>query len=266
LDNTNIYYFMEADKNNITFSAIKEFTEDLVSVFGDNNTPLSLYNRLTKHVDEKDSVGGVDKYITGFKVFFSNYESKLESKETIMEIPRGTFIRYGDSPKLYLEIQKFLWLSRKKPDQLEIIRKHLLTIAASIDPSEKSLSALEASPILEQMGFGGGTAESKFVRDMMEKAKKSMADVEIDKENPTAAVIGLLSSGLITDMIKGLQCGVDSNTLNPNKLLDGLQDALFSVMGAQGGSESQNIDVSKLVIATQQAMSSSQISKVEEVD
>jgi hypothetical protein len=263
---------MEGCKNNITFSAIKEFVEDLSSVFGDGGkSPLSLYSRLTKHVEDKDSTNGVSKYITGFKVFFANFESKLESKETIMEIPRGTLIRYGDSPKVYLEIQKYIYLSRNKPEQIEIIRKHLLTIAATIDPNEKSLAALDASPVLEQMGLGGGTAESRFVKDMMEKAKKSMADVEIDKENPTAAVMGLLSSGLITDMIKGLQCGVESKTLDPNKLLGGLQEALSGVMGSQGdGSGDQGLDVSRLVIATQQAMGSQsstpQVEEVRDVD
>jgi len=259
---------MEGCKNNITFSAIKEFVEDLSSVFGDGGkTPLSLYSRLTKHVEDKDSASGVDKYIKGFKVFFANFESRLESNEMIMEIPRGTVIRYADSPKVYLEIQKYIYLSRNKPDQLEIIRKHLLTIAATIDPNEKSLAALDAAPVLEQLGLGG-TAESRFVKDMMEKAKKSMADVQIDKDDPTSAVIGLLSSGLITDMIKGLQCGVETKTLDPNKLIGGLQEALTGVMGGQGeGSGDQGLDVSRLVIATQQAMGSQTTgSQVEEVD
>lgn len=252
------------ETKSITFLAIKQFVDDLVSVFGDKGVgPLNLYNRLVQHVELKDSTQGVDKYISGFKVFFANYESKLENNETIMTIPRNTVIRYGDSPKVYIEVQKYLWLSRNKPEQIEIIRQHLLTIAASIDPSEKSLSALEAAPVLEQMGLGGGTAESKFVRDMMEKAKKSMENT--DTKDPTAAVMGLLSSGLITDMIKGLQVGVDSKTLNPDKLLSGLKETLTSVMST----DDQNIDVSQIVIATQTAMSNSlpqNSSNVEEVD
>lgn len=257
------------ETNSITFLAIKEFVDDIVSVFGDNGKgPLNMYNRLIQHVELKDSTQGVDKYISGFKVFFANHESKLESNETVMNIPRGAVIRYGDSPKVYLEVQKYFWLSRNKPEQLEIIRKHLLTIAATIDPNEKSLSALEAAPILEQMGLGGGSAESKFVRDMMEKAKKSMEGVQMDSKDPTAAVMGLLSSGLITDMIKGLQCGVESKTLNPDKLLSGLQENLSGLMNSGNGN--QDIDVSQIVLATQQAMGSTlstpQVEQVEEVD
>lgn len=211
-----------------TYVAIKDFVNDLNEVFS-NLRSMKLYHRLLENIKVDVDTVGIQKCITGFKVFFTNYEKKLESVELLMEIPRDTYIRYGDSPNVFLEIQKYLYKATK--DQKEIIRRHLLTIAASIDPSERTLSVLESSsPVLEKMGLSSGTQEGRFVEAVMNKAKKAMENTETD--DPTTAIMGLFSSGVITDMVKGLQSGVNNKTMDVNKLLTGMQGALSGIIEA----------------------------------
>jgi hypothetical protein len=241
------------NKLGITFTAIKEFVVDLAEVFCLHNkpSPLALYHRLISHVEVNDSSAGVDKYIMGFKVFFSNFESNLESEDKLLEIPQGTVIRYGDSPKVYLEIQKYIYISRFKPDQLEVIRTHLLTIAATIDPNEKTLAALDGANILEKLGKGARSAETNFIRDIMEKTKKTMANMEIDHNDPSAAITAVLSSGLLQDVISGLQSGCENKTINTESLMS---DLAGTIAEASGG-EVNGDDISKIIFATQNAMS-----------
>jgi hypothetical protein len=213
----------------ISFRAIKGFVNDLWYAFGTSGrpTPLSLYVRLLECVSEKESEDGLQKYISGFVVFFSNYGTTLTDTEKFVEIPRGTVIRYGSSKNVYLEIQKYIYKSNN--EQKEIIRQHLLTVNATINPSEKSISALDPNAaLLEKMGLNDGSQEGAFVSQIMKKAKKVMA--EQNNDDPAAAITGLLTSGVITDLVKGVQSGVGGGQMDVGKLLGSLQGALSSII------------------------------------
>lgn len=247
--------------SNITFKAIKDFVEDLVSVFGSGagKTPLGLYNRLISHVEGKDSIQGVDKYLSGFKAFFSEYNSNLENTDVLQTLPRDTYIKYGESDRVYLEIQKYIYQSRSKPDQLETIRRHLLTIKASISKDENALVALEKSPVLDISC--GDDPETLFVQDQIEKIKKAFENTNIDKSNPMSVVMALASSGIIQNMIAGLQ----NSNFDLEKMLKGLNKTLAELMGIDDGDE--NFDLNGFTTLIQQMMGQQAgVNAVEEVD
>jgi hypothetical protein len=245
---------METPKNSsLTFESIQAFVKDLWSVFGSKQTtPLSLYKRLLFQVesDDSDQDLGINNFIQGFRIFLSNYEESLATKETFLQIPKGTVIRYKDSQRVFIEIQKFIY--KAKEDEKDIIREHLLTIAATIDPNEKTLSALEAAPVLEKFGMKGGSKEGQFVSNIMSRAKKAMENTEAD--DPTTAIMGLLSSGVVTDMVKGLQGGVEDGSMDMNALLQSMQGALSDVMETTkegGDGKASNIDMDRIMVNVQ---------------
>lgn len=253
----------ESSKTDIflTFKAIKAFVQDLWSVFGGNQTtPLALYRRLLMKADEddNDTVACINNFSQGFKVFLSNYEVNLESAEEFIKIPKGTVIRYkGNSERVFIEIQKFIFKS--KADEKEIIRQHLLTIAATIDPNEKTLEALGSSPILEKFGMKDNSKEGQFVSNIMTKARKSMENV--DTEDPTVAIMNLLGSGIVGEMVSGLKDGVEGGTMDMQNLLKSMTGALNTVMEenqANGGGDGRasNIDMDALVFNVQNSMKS----------
>jgi hypothetical protein len=237
-----------------TFQVIQHFVSDLYNVFKSKGspTPLDLYYRLIQHVDTTSCEIGVEKYTDGFKVFFVNYEDCLPSIEKLMTIPRDTVIRYGNSPKVYLEIQKYLYKSNA--EQREVIRQHLLIIAASIDPDEKKLTACEsAAPILEKLGLGGSN-ESKWVQNIFKKTQKSMEGKEC--KDPMEAVMHL--APVIPEIIGGLIQGVENKTLDLTKLIPVMTNTVANMAMEAGESKDGKVanflDLDKLTLSIQSAM------------
>ena len=268
---------MEPTSTSMTLSAIKDFVSDLSSIFGGpQSSALALYNRLIKHVENTDSADGLGKYIMGFRVFFANYEKSLESVESMSsEIPRGTVIRYGDSPKIFIEVQRFI--HKANIDQKEAIRQHLLTICAVLDPNDKNLGALDAAaPVLEKMGFGGNSAENRQIQATIDKAKKAM--VGFESNDPGEAIAHLMQSGVIGNMISGFKDGLENKTLDPSKLMGTLQNTLMSVFENVNenneNSENNQIDTNEIMLQTQMSLANLDLSsfgsknknKIEEVN
>lgn len=252
--------------SNITFMAIKDFVEALVSVFGTGGgkTPLGLYNRLICHVEGRDSIQGVEKYISGFKSFFSEFGSKLESNEDMMTIPRNTVIKYGDNDNIFIEIQKFIYKSRSMPERLDIIRKHLLTISATIKPEENLLLALEKTPvnIPRDIDFG-----EDFIKREMDNIREVLENGNIDMSDPTNAMVALANSGAIMGLIERLKMANDAGQINPEKMLANLQKTLCDLSG-----DVEGIDLNQITDLTSQYLASSEFAQnlkveaVEEVD
>lgn len=248
------------EKTNVAiFDAIKDLVLDLKAVFN-SSKPLLLYHRLITRVERGDLGNGseihINKYIDGFKIFFANYDSFLESDESIKNIPRDTFIRYADSNNIGLEIQKYIYMSATKPKQLNIIRTHLLTISALIAPSEKTLTALDGAPLLEKLGYSSNSHEAEFVKSVLARAKKTMSKTSIDdNSDPTKAISTLLGSGLLQDVIGELDKGCKDKTINPDNLMDTFQHSIMESFGEDG----ENIDISKITIAIQQSMKDTNI-------
>jgi len=225
----------------LAFRAIKELVEDLWDLFGNPKkaNPLALYRRLINHIDEEEPGPGIQKCVSGFKTFIvANSEFLSNSTRMMKSIPRNSVIYYGDSNSVFLEIQKFLF--QAQDENREAIRQHLLTISAILDPNERNLTDLEdSSPILEKMGLNDGSREGDFVSGIMNKAKNTIGSLD-DTDDPSVAIMGLFSSGIITDMVKGLQSGVQDGSMDMNRLLTSMQGAMASVIppSSSGGSTS----------------------------
>lgn len=211
-------------KNIDTFGAIVNFVNDLWDVFGKANvvTPLSLYHRLVSKITLSD-VDGIEKAVTGFKDFLTSNEVYLTSNK-LENIPRGVVIKYGASDKIVLEIQKFIYQS--DPSIKMSIRQHLLTISAIIEPNKTRLAQLEKK--IGDLGIDTNTVEGKFITDIMEKAKTSMASVNTD--DPMQAMMAVFQSGIIGDMIGGLQNGVTSGKMDIRALMSTMQKSIGSIM------------------------------------
>lgn len=211
------------------FSAIVDFVNDLWSLNDSNQkSPLALYHRLLQHIKFTD-VDAIEKAVGGFRNFFAIHMNSII--KDIDSIPRDTRIDYGTSKIAYIEIQKYIHLSRNDETVKNCIRKHLLTISAIITPDQKTISELEKK--LETLSIDSDTTEGKFVTNMMAKAKSTME--KMDTSNPAAAITGLFQSGILTDMISGLQQGVGTGQMDPRKLFGTMQTAMNSLLPPESG-------------------------------
>lgn len=235
-------------KNRDAFGAIVSFINDLWDAFGDpkQKSPLALYNRLVVHIKftDKDSIA---KAVAGFTEFLKDYETSI-LKNTLDDIPRDTKIKYGTSGMVYLDIQNFIYQTRKDSDARETIRQHLLTISAILNPNNEKLDKIAelerraaeslsgaASTTGGMVGPGGlklntGTKEGQFLAKIMGNAQNAMQNVSTD--NPMEAMFGIIKSGVLQDMIGGIQEGVSSGEMSMQGLLGSMQSAIGSIAGA----------------------------------
>lgn len=237
INNSNISL---VNRDNITFGAIKDFVADLVSVFGiggSRKSPLGYYSSLIKQVDSADITKGIDKYVGGFASFFAKYRQYLDDVGTMDKIPRNTTIPYGDHPKIYLEIQKYIFLSSKKRDQLETIRLHLLTIYASMNNDEKALELISTPK----------NVNKDFIQANLDNIKNIFDNCDIDLSNPHEAVMKLVETGAINNLIRDLEKGVGSGALNLDEITKNLDETM-------GGMSGDGFDMKQVTMMMQSAM------------
>jgi len=204
------------------FNAIVSFVNDLNDAFGQSKkiTPLALYHRLIQNLKTGDHEG-IAKAVNGFKIFLRRYELAL-IKNDIGSIPEGTTIKYGDSERICIEIQKYFYRSRNQEETLAVIRQHLLTIATIINPSSDANARLaELENAQKERDAGGSsvlpgidtsTKEGRFINDILETAKNGMEG--IDTNDPMTAMMGVYKSGALQKMMAGMNDG----SMNPRSL------------------------------------------------
>lgn len=203
------------------FDAIKLFGESLWDVFKTKKTsPLALYWRLLERVNPSEPLQIV-KILLGFRKFCSEHET-LIFEDRLDDLPRGALIRFGDSDRIAIPIQNFIYKSDS--DTKSIIQKHLLTICAMIDPDEDKLAALQDK--MKILGIDTSTKEGQFIEKILMKTKDSMQNV--DASNPMSAMMGLAKSGVLTDMLNEFKGG----GMNAKKLLGTMHGALGQIMNS----------------------------------
>ena len=75
------------------------------------------------------------------------------------------------------------------------------------------------------------SAEDTFVNNIVQKAQTAINDLDGETANtPMAAVSGLMKSGILTDMIVGLQNQVGSGQMDPSRLLQSMQGTMSKVL------------------------------------
>lgn len=219
-----------------SFNAIKGFVDDLWAVYGNKTQKmLALYRRLISHINPKTDAEPMNKVLSGFRQFLATYEDAI-MKNRLDTIPRGTVIKYGPNSKFHLEIQKYIYKSLNDKETLEVIRQHLVTISAILEPDTKKIDELKKIDDVTKV-FNDGSNEGDFIMDIMDKAKDSMENINTD--NPTQAIAGLMQSGIIQKLTVGLKHGVESGEMDMSKLLMSMQTAIGSLIPQNIGNEKQ---------------------------
>ena len=75
------------------------------------------------------------------------------------------------------------------------------------------------------------SAEDQFVNNIVQKAQTAINDLDGESSsNSMTAVIGLMKSGILTDMIVGLQTQVGSGQMDSSRLLQSMQGTMAKVL------------------------------------
>uniref|UniRef100_A0A6C0KEX7 Uncharacterized protein n=1 Tax=viral metagenome TaxID=1070528 RepID=A0A6C0KEX7_9ZZZZ len=209
----------------LIFKAITCFISDLHTVFGTKHKSIALYNRLLEKTGIMN-VGPIHKHIECFRTFYKENRQAMEEKKADL----FTEHRISYSDRVYVDVGTVL--RQSTPDNASIIWKHLLTIWGLIEPTSQAKRILQES--IQQSN--GQDKESQFLSDIIDKVEKTVGDKSsVDTSNPMAAVSNLMSSGVFTDLINGMQTGLSDGSLDIGKLMGSVQ-SMMTKMGGAGGS------------------------------
>lgn len=207
-----------SDYNLLTFKAISKFVSELGETFGTDNHPLKLYSRLLdKTTISHDNA--IKKHIEVFRNFCIKNRDCITSKNKNFV---NSKIEY--SQKVYIDLNDIF--KDSDAETAGVIWKHLLTISALVDPAGKAKEILKNNK---------ESKEANFLSDILNKVETTVSP----NSNPLEAVSSIMSSGLFTDLISGMNNGIQDGSLDLSKLMGTVQQMCSSIGGG-------NIDLSKM--------------------
>lgn len=213
-----------SDCNLITFKTISTFISELAEIFASDHHPLKLYS----HLINKTTIShesAIKKHIGAFREFCLKNREALTSKN--YKKLEKTNVEY--SSKVYIDFSFIL--SKADSETKRVIWNHLLTISALVDPAGK------AKEILKQESG----KEVDFLTDIINKVEDN---IDPNNSNPMEAVSSIISSGIFTDLISGMNTGMKDGSLDLGKLMGTVQkmcSSLGDMKGAGGGDETMNM-------------------------
>ena len=196
---------MTTEYNLLTFKSISKFINDLSEVFSNQQHALKLYQRLVNKTTINHDKA-ISKHIEAFKHFCMVNREALETKNIIKLVE--TKIEY--SPRVFIDFGSIFRLS--DAETTEVIWKHLLTISAFVDPASR------AKEILKKNSSG---KESDFLANIIDKVEKN---VDPNSTNPMEAVTQIMQSGVFTDLLSGMNNGLQDGSLDLGKLMSTVQN------------------------------------------
>lgn len=202
----------------IGFKAICSFVNDLSTEYGKRHKPLKLYSRLVSHTQithdqaiRKHFVIFHDFCVANREILHLQDASKLVEKKLLY------------SERVYIDMEHIFHIA--DAETTPIIWQHLLTISAIVDPAGKAKEFLRKNA-------SNGKNEADFLADVISKVEKNVKP----DANPMEAVSSIMQSGIFTELLSGMQGGLQNGKMDVNKLLGAVQ-GMVSNLSAQAGDD-----------------------------
>lgn len=208
---------MSQDNELLCFKAITNFVNDLGEIFGNRQHSLKLYSRLIKKTTFSHE-SSIKKHIEGFTAFcISNRAGILE--KNIQKIKQKTIFY---SEKVGIDFAEIFKLA--SADDKDTIWNHLLLISSYVDPASKAREILKKEK----------TSETDFLSGIIEKVEK-----EVDPNaDPMQAISSMMQSGVMNELVQGMNSGLSNGTLDISKLVGSVQSMIGKLNeGESSGSQ-----------------------------
>ena len=202
------------------FKHIVNFVKDIYHEFGRGSKGLSSYNFL---LDKTGLTHGkaILRHIGAFSEFFDTNRVALEARDPskLVEDSRVVY-----SEKAYIELAHYLQIDDAQTTN--VIWHHLYTIWNLLEPSPAKEAVLNT---LKE----ASTPEEQFINNILGKVEKVVSGTNLSS-NPMSAVMGLLSSGVLSDVMNGMRENVQSGNLDMGKMI-GTMSKMASRLTGGGG-------------------------------
>jgi|UniRef100_A0A6C0CZ21 hypothetical protein len=219
---------MSIDTSLIAFKAITNFTNELEELFGAKQHSLRLYSRLinkTTLAHDKP----IQKHIEAFRLFCQSNRDAITEKN--MNKLNNSNIQYSE--RVFINMKNILAMADTETQT--VIWKHLLLISAILDPSGRAKELLREACSSDNTG-----TESNFLTDIINKVEEHVDP----NASPMEAIASIMKSGVFTDLVSGMNNGLQDGSLDLSKLLgsvQGMVTKLSNKNGSEGSDDSLNM-------------------------
>ena len=204
------------------FNAITNFANALSDEFGSKMAPVKLY----AHLLSKTALGhtkSIQKHISAFTSFCVANRDAIYEKECSKLCGDNHRIEYSE--RVYIDVRELLHLA--DADSRAIVWKHLMWLSALMDPSGR------AKEILKEQGKGN---EGEFLQNIIGKVENA-----VNPDAPPMEAIGeIMKSGVFTELIDGMNNGLQNGELDLGKLMGTVQTMVTSLTEGQEGADEVN--------------------------
>lgn len=200
-----------------SFDSINKFVSDLTDVFGTKQHSLLLYKRLLEQTKITHH-NAITKHVAAFSEFVTVNHQAIMTKDSSKISSPNIFY----SKKVNIKMDEIFKMA--DAETTLVIWQHLLVITNSVDPSEEAMAILKKS--LEEK-----SNEGEFLSNLVQKIEKN---VDPNSADPMTAIMGLMTSGVFTDLISNMNSGMQDGTLNIGKLFGTVQGMMSSMPGGMG--------------------------------
>ena len=211
----------------IAFKAISDFTKELCENFTSNDKDKNHSLKLYEHLLNKTTLShdkAIKKHIEAFRLFCIENRDAIKSRNPSLM----TNNKVSYSSRVYIDFSSIFKDADK--DTSNIIWKHLLTISALVDPAGKAKDILKNNT---------DSKEASFLSDIINKVESNVNP----NSNPLEAITSIMSSGVFTDLVAGMNTGIQNGELDLGKLMGTVQtmcSTLSSDIDKTSGNVSEN--------------------------
>jgi hypothetical protein len=215
---------MNNNSSLIAFKAISNFTQEIGQIYSAKHRGLKLYCRLINKTTLSHE-NAIEKHIIVFRNFCSENRDAIKTGNYKDLKPD----RISYSSRVYIDIVNIFKESDKETSSA--IWKHLLYISALVDPAGKAKQILEENM---KSGKSGGT-ETEFLSNIIDSVEKHVDP----SSNPMDAISSIMKSGIFTELIGGMNNGLEGGQLDMGKLM-GAVSCMVGTLSQQSGDSEGN--------------------------
>jgi hypothetical protein len=195
------------------FNTLKTFVREMSDFFQDDMS-VKLYNHLLCKTTIKNRAP-VSRHLKLFEEFCINNRDQIVSSDPNLAQKK---IEY--SSRVYIDFSTIFSGVSSSTDTQSVLFDHLLVLSMVFDPEGSAIDVLKNK---QEDGVTGELHslfnKNPFLADMMEKVESQVKP----GTNPMEAMSSMMSSGLLEELVTGMQENIEKGDLNMEELMESVQ-------------------------------------------
>ncbi len=201
------------------FKRIKEFVDNLHTVFGPKQKSLQLFHRLLQKTTI-EQIEAYNRYINAFVEFCSKNQACILAKNTNLVVSQIVYTNVAKTSKLDIKIDMKQIFDAADVQDKNSIWKHLQGINVCFDSSADAIQAFQKS-------LNEDTPESQMINNIMNQVQSSIDPNS--SADPMMSIMSLVTSGKLQDIMGTMTQSMSSGNIDIKKIFNSLHSVMNSV-------------------------------------